>query len=407
MARISSQQRIALTVLVAALGYFVDVFDLQLFSMLRGASLHSLGLSPDEVTSVGAQLLNWQMGGMLIGGLLWGVLGDRRGRVYVLFGTILLYSVGNIANAFVTNVAGYAAARFFTGLGLAGEIGAGITLAVELMPKNTRSYATAAIVTCGVLGPVAASFMADAVDWRSAYIGGGILGLLLLVLRISVNESNLFRSLNAHSVARGRFLMLFANRQRLLRYVACVLIAVPTWYVVGVLAIFSPEMGMALDIAEPLKASTAVVSCYVGITIGGLLSGLFSQFFANRKKVMGVFIAGAAAASVALFGAHGISAAAYYAILLIAGIFCGYWTLFMTTTAEQFGTNLRATAATTAPNFVRASIILDTILITSLKPSCGFLVAAEINGVICFALAFLALWKLPETFHQEMDFIER
>jgi MFS family permease len=408
MARLTDKQRINLTILVAALGYFVDVFDLQLFSMLRVSSLKSLGLDPAQITIVGAQLLNWQMAGMLLGGILWGVLGDKKGRVYVLFGTILLYSLGNIANAFVTTIPAYAAARFFTGLGLAGEIGAGVTLATELLPKATRGYGTSMIVGCGVVGPLVAGFMADALDWRMAYIGGGVLGLMLLLLRVSVSESGMFGSVSKQShVARGKFIMLFNDRERLARYACCVASGLPVWFMVGVIVIFSPEIGVALGTDIPLKPATAVVSCYIGLTLGGFLSGILSQIFQNRRKVMMAFILGAGVTCKIILMSHGISAAGFYGLVLLGGFFIGYWTLFMTTTAEQFGTNLRATATATASNFVRASIIVNTMIIAALKPHYGFLQSAEIDGAFIFLLTAIALWKLPETFNRDLDFTDR
>ena len=408
MARLSTSQKTSLTILVAALGYFVDVFDLQLFSMLRVSSLKDLGLSPAEITSVGTDIINWQMGGMLVGGILWGMLGDKRGRVYVLFGTIILYSLGNIANAFVTTIPAYEAARFFTGVGLAGEIGAGITLANELLSNKMRTYASSVIVSCGVMGPFAAGFMAEALDWRWAYIGGGVLGLLLLALRLSVNESGMFNKLGKQpQVARGRFSMFFTNRARLRRYLFCIISGVPVWFVVGALVVFAPEVGMALGIASPLKASTAIISCYAGLTVGSFILGHLSQIFQNRKKVTATFILGAALTSFVLLNAKGISPDSYYALLFLDGFFIGYWTLFLTITAEQFGTNLRATATTTASNFVRAALIPITMAITALKPDFGALSANMITGAVCFTVALLALWCLPETFGGDLDFTEK
>ncbi|MFY9288767.1 MAG: MFS transporter [Alphaproteobacteria bacterium] len=408
MARLTEKQRVNLTILVAALGYFVDVFDLQLFSMLRISSLQSLGLSGEELTSVGSLLLNSQMAGMLVGGIVWGILGDKRGRVWVLFGTILLYSLGNIANAFVTTIPQYAVARFFTGLGLAGEIGVGITLASELLPKATRGYGATVVVGVGVAGPLVAGFMAEAFDWRVCYFVGGVLGLLLLALRVSVNESGMFKAMDkADAPRRGHFQMLFNNKKRFVRYIAVIGSGLPIWFTLGVLVIFSPEIGVALGIAEPLKASTAVVSYYIGITIGGFISGLISQIFKNRVKVMAAFAFGTMVMTAIILKAHGITAAQYYGLLLITGFFTGYWTLFMTSTSEQFGTNIRATATSTAPNFVRASVILYTVGIASLQPTYDLLTSIAIVAVICFAVTAVAIWKLPETFSRDLDFMER
>lgn len=407
MARLSEKQRVNITILVAALGYFVDVFDLQLFSMLRIPSLHSLGLSGDEITTVGTHLLNWQMAGMLAGGILWGILGDKKGRVYVLFGTIILYSLGNIANAFVTTIPEYAAARFFTGLGLAGEIGAGITLISELLPKKTRGYGSAVIVGFGVAGPLVAGFMAEAFDWQACYIGGGVLGLMLLVLRVSVSESGMFNAtVKQANVARGRFRMLFNNRKRFSRYICSIGSALAIWFNLSAIVIFSPEIGQALGISTPLKAITAVMSCYIGMSLGGFMTGILSQIFSSRRKVMAGAVLGLAVIEGILLFAFGISASMYYLLILLGGIFSGYWTVFMTAAAEQFGTNLRATATSTAPNFVRASVILDTVAISYLRPQYGLLTSIEVVAVICFVLTAISIWKLPETFGRDLDFTE-
>ncbi len=408
MARLSEKQRVSITILVAALGYFVDVFDLQLFSMLRISSLKDLGFSGDQLITIGTQLLNWQMAGMLCGGILWGMLGDRKGRVYVLFGTILLYSLGNIANAFVTTIPAYAAARFFTGLGLAGEIGAGITLVSELLPKNTRGYGSSIIVGCGVMGPLVAGYMVDILDWRMCYIGGGVLGLLLLLLRISVSESGMYNAVSKKSsVARGHFQMLFNNRKRFLRYLCSICVGLPIWFIFGAVIIFSPEIATALGVTSPLKVTTSMISCYIGMSLGGFISGLISQIFGNRKKVMAVFMLGVGAMLMTILTLRGISSGLFYGLVLLMGFFAGYWTLFMTSAAEQFGTNLRATATSTAPNFVRASVILDTLLIAYLRPGYGVVGSIAIASIVCFVIAFIALWKLPETFGRDLDFIER
>jgi putative MFS transporter len=408
MARLTDQQKVSITVLVAALGYFVDVFDLQLFSMLRISSLKSLGLEGDQLTIVGAQLLNWQMAGMLVGGILWGILGDRKGRVYVLFGTILLYSLGNIANAFVTTIPEYAAARFFTGLGLAGEIGAGVTLASELLPKAKRSYGCAVIVGFGVIGPLAAGLMTETFDWRTCYIGGGVLGLMLLLLRVSVNESGMFHTVSKQvGIGRGKFFMLFNNRKRFSRYICSIGCALPIWFNLSVIVIFSPEIGTALNIPAPLRAVTAVMACYIGMSIGGFLTGYLSQILQSRKLVMAGSVALLTLIVAAILHAKNISPQAYYGMILVTGLFSGYWTVFMASAAEQFGTNIRNTATSTAPNFVRASVIIDTLLVSYLTPQYGMLTSIEIAGALCVLVSTLAIWKLPETFSRDLDFIER
>ena len=405
--KLSEKQKIFLTVIVAALGYFVDVFDLQLFTTVRVSSLKSLGLSLDQITIVGAQILNWQMAGMLLGGILWGVLGDKKGRTYALFGTILLYSIGNIANGFVTTIPAYAAARFFTGFGLAGEVGAGIALVSELLPKETRGVATTIVAVSGLVGSIAAAIIAKHFDWRLTYIGGGILGLLLLFLRIAVHESGIFEAVRQKDdVRRGHFAMLFNNRARFMRFFCCVAVALPVWFLLGTIVIFSPELGEALHVGGSVNTPTSVMFYSVGLTLGGFVSGSLSQYLKDRKKIMAVFILGAFLTALGITFAQNISLSAFYLLIAVSAFFTGFWAVFLAMTAEQFGTNLRATATVSAPNFVRASTIINTMLLTALKPEFGFVSSVRIIAILVFCVVFLALWKLPETFGRDLDFVE-
>lgn len=400
--------RARMAVIVAALGYFVDVYDIILFTIVRVPSLKSLGVTGDKLLSDGVFLLNAQMAGMLLGGILWGIYGDKKGRIAVLFGSILLYSVANIANAFVNSVGMYAVLRFLAGLGLAGEIGAGITLVSELMPKETRGYATTIIATVGVSGAVAASLIGDLFDWRTAYIIGGVSGLLLLVLRVSVSESGLFDAIRSKdNVPRGDLKLLFCSRERALRYIYCILVGVPIWFVTGILATFSPEVGAELGVPGPIKAGNTMLCLSVGITVGDLVSGILSQLIRSRKKAMFIFIAVTLLLCVILVNVHWESLRSFYGMYLALGFFIGYWAVFVTTAAEQFGTNLRATVATTVPNFVRGSTVIMTLAFSALKPSFGILASAQIVGFICFAFAGLAVYRMKETYAVDLDFLEK
>lgn len=407
VSHLTDKQRTNIAILVAALGYFVDVYDIILFSVVRVESLKSIGVTGDALLSNGVLLLNSQMIGMLLGGILWGILGDKLGRIQVLFGSILLYSLANIANAFVGSVEQYAILRFIAGVGLAGEIGAGITLVSELMSKETRGYGTTIIATVGVSGAVAAGLIGDLFDWRVAYAIGGCMGLVLLLLRVSVSESGLFDSVRkSHDVARGDLRMLFSSFKRTMRYINCILIGIPLWFVVGIVVTFSPEIGKALGITEELKASIAVLCCYIGLTVGDLASGLLSQLLRSRKRVMFGFVISTFALTMALLNLHGMQANTFYGLLLAIGFFIGYWAVFVTMAAEQFGTNLRATVATTVPNFVRGAVVPITLLFETLKVQIGVLPSAQVVCVITCGLALLALRSLPETFGRDLNFIE-
>ena len=405
---VSSQDRKSAyaAVIVAALGYFVDVYDLILFSIVRVASLKSLGVPEENLLSVGVFLLNCQMAGMLAGGLLWGVMGDKKGRLSVLFGSIFLYSAANIANGFVESIPVYAVLRFVAGVGLAGELGAGITLVSEMMPKETRGYATTIVATVGVAGAIAASMVGDMFDWRTAYFVGGGMGIALLILRVMVHESGLFDALKRRETKRGDLILLLKNRKRFLRYLCCIFVGLPTWYAVGILMTFAPEIGKALDVSPAPSAGDSIFYCYLGLVAGDFGSGILSQFLRSRKKVLGLFIFLSAVTSLVILNAHGVTTSQFYIFSFLLGIAVGYWAVFVTTSAEQFGTNLRATVATTAPNFVRGSVVLVTSLFKSLTPSVGIIHSAMLAGALCVSLAFLSLLGMSESFSNDLDFLE-
>ncbi|MDP1832646.1 MAG: MFS transporter [Geothrix sp.] len=395
-----------LTVLVAALGYFVDMFDLLLFPIVRQASLTALGVAADRQIEVGAFLLNWQMTGMLLGGILWGILGDRKGRLSTLFGSIALYSVANLANAFVTGIPSYAFWRFMAGLGLAGELGAAITLVSEVLPKDLRGYGTALVASVGVFGTVTAALVGRYLTWQQAYLVGGGLGIVLLFLRVGLRESFMFQRAHETTVKRGDFLSLFTAWSRFGRYARCILIGLPMWFVVGILIIFIPEFAPSLGVTGKLDASTAVACCYSGITVGSLASGFLSQMWGTRTKVVGLFM-GASFLGVAIFLlGRGFSPFGMYVLATFLGLATGYWAVFVTVAAEQFGTNLRATVATTVPNFVRGAVVLITSGFLALKGHLGLLGAAWAVGLVCFALAAISLAGLEDTHGRDLDFVE-
>lgn len=404
---LSQKAKINLAIAVAALGYFVDVYDLVLFSIVRVESLKSLGLSGDDLMSEGVFLLNMQMIGMLLGGVLWGVWGDKRGRIQVLFGSILLYSLANLANAYVSTVGEYAVLRFIAGFGLAGEIGAGITLVSELMPKESRGYGTTIVATVGVTGAVVAGLIGDFLPWRTAYIIGGVMGLMLLVLRVSVCESGLFDTCKQQvHVARGDLGLLFRSKERIWRFINSIVIGIPIWYVVGILVTFSPEIGAALGVSEPIRAAKSVLYSYIGFTLGDLAAGLISQWLKSRRRTIFIFLICVGISSLWLLSSTGISAETFYLLMVPLGFFGGYWAVFVTTAAEQFGTNLRATVATTAPNFVRGTTVIMTLLFNALKTSFGVLVSAQIVCILACVVALASLWRMKETFGSDLGFLE-
>ena len=399
-------------VIVSALGYFVDVFDLLLFGVVRVKSLTSLGFTGQALTDAGISLQNWQMIGMLIGGIASGIMGDKSGRVKALYFSIGLYSIANIANGFANSFEIYALCRFMAGVGLAGELGAGITLVVESLPKEKRGLGTTIVATFGMSGAIAAGCIDwFTTDWRIAYFIGGGLGMLLLVLRLRVGESPIFKKIAAQAnVSRGNFFDLFNSRDRFGRLLKSTLLGVTTWFNTGILMLLAPEFGIAKGIVEPIGAAAAVVWFHIGMSSGDLVSGLLSQYLRSRLKAIRIFLLLQTLFVAVYLFAPLSTALQMYVVILLLGFAGGFWAVFITNASEQFGTNIRATAASTVPSFVRGLFIPIALAFKFLKSPDQFsspIWAASIVGGICLLLAFWSSYGLKETFHNDLDFLEK
>ncbi len=408
------QYLFSMPVIIAALGYFVDIYDLQLFGIVRIPSLESLGLSGSEVDTVGVKIINIQMIGLLIGGILWGSLGDKKGRLSVLFGSIITYSLANIACGFVPQITfmdkveAYKWLRFIAGIGLAGELGAGITLVSEVLPPRLRAKGTSLVAGVGLLGAVVANYTVQlSGDWTVAYFLGGGMGIALLLLRVGVLESGMFKSM-AHNtnVEKGNFFAFFTNWERFIKYMKCIGIGLPTWFCIGVLVYLSNQFGEAMGITEKVIPGMAIMWAYVGISAGDLLSGFISHWMESRKKAI-AFMMGMSLLGVLYYLFGGIkSVQTVYITCVWLGFWTGYWAMFVTVGAEQFGTNLRATAATTIPNMVRGSVAIMTTLFIWLKPSAGAIMAGAIVAAICYGIGFYSTLTVKETHNRDLDFLE-
>ncbi len=396
----------SIIVLVAALGYFVDIYDLLLFNIVRIESLKELGLSEELVKSKGEFIISIQMLGLLIGGIIWGIMGDKKGRLSVLFGSIVLYSVANIINGFVQTPEQYALVRFIAGIGLAGELGAGITLVSELSSKENRGLSTSLVAGIGLTGAVAAYFISLNFHWRTCYFIGGGLGFCLLLLRISVYESSMFHEVKKENVSRGDILMFFNNAKRFKKYLLAILIGLPTWYVIGILVAFSNNFGQAFGIHESVLPKKATMYAYVAIAIADVLTGLISHWLKSRKKTLFIFYGITMIAIACFFSQKGGSAAQMYFICAALGFGTGFWAIFVTMAAEQFGTNLRATAATTIPNMVRGALPLMLLLFNALQQVTSYLNAGLYTGIIVMVLSVVAAAFTEETFGKELNFTE-
>ena len=403
-----SSSILSIAVIVAALGYFVDIYDLLLFSIIRIPSLQSFGLSKEQITTNGEGIIMWQMAGLLIGGIIWGIMGDKRGRLSVLFGSIVLYSLANIANGFVENVDQYRIIRFIAGLGLAGELGAGITLVSELTPKEKRGIATSLVAGIGLTGAVVAFVMKENFNWRTCYFIGGGLGLLLLILRISIFESGMFHEVKNMQVQRGNFFMLFNNADRFKRYICSILIGLPTWFVIGILITFSGEFGEKMGIREKIDPGKSIMYAYAAISIGDILIGFISQWFKSRKKAIYLFYAISVIFMILFFTVQkNGTAAGMYWICAGLGFGTGFWAIFVTMGAEQFGTNLRATAATTIPNMVRGMLAVMILpLFKALRSVTDYIMGGWMTAIIVMIIAIIAVIFIKETFGKDLNYVE-
>lgn len=402
-----------IAVIVAALGYFVDIYDLLLFTIVREPSLAGLGVDlsvKQEVIAASTKVINWQMWGLLIGGIIWGIMGDKKGRLSVLFGSIILYSVANFFTGFVQTVEQYAYARFVAGIGLAGELGAGITLVSELLPKNKRGIGTSLVAGIGLFGAVAAYFTFKFTDdWRLCYKIGAGLGVMLLFLRISVAESGMFNQVKQQNISRGNLLMFFNNGQRFRKYLLAILIGLPTWFVIGILVNLSNRFATEFYGKNEIESGRAIMFAYAAIAIGDILVGFVSQYFKSRKKALYLFYFFAIVSGVYFFSGNIHNDASMYMACAALGFSTGFWAIFVTMGAEQFGTNLRATAATTIPNFVRGSLPLINLMFVNLfQQSIGwsFVKSAMVTGVIVMIVTLIAAYFTEETFHKDLNYTE-
>ena len=405
---------LSLPVIVAALGYFVDIYDLLLFTIVRKPSLEALGIDLSNakmVIAASTKVINWQMWGMLIGGIIWGIMGDKKGRLSVLFGSIILYSIANFLTGYVQDVQQYAWARFVAGIGLAGELGAGITLVSELLPRGKRGVGTSMVAGIGLFGAVAAYFtykISD--DWRLCYKIGGVLGILLLFLRISVTESGMFKQLQQKSaIVRGNFFMFFQDAKRFRKYILAILIGLPTWFVIGILVNLSDQFASKFYEGNKIESGRAIMYAYAAIAIGDILVGLISQYFKSRKKALYLFYFFAIISGIYFFSGNIKNDAAMYAACAALGFSTGFWAIFVTMGAEQFGTNLRATAATTIPNMVRGSLpLINLMFVNWFQKANGWdiIKSAIYTGVIVMAITLIAAYFTDETFHKDLNYVE-
>lgn len=394
-----------IVVIVAALGYFVDIYDLVLFGIVRVPSLQAIGIAPDQIKNAGVYLLNMQMIGMLLGGIVWGMLGDKKGRLSTLFLTILMYSLANIANGFVQTLDQYAVLRLIAGFGLAGELGIGITLVSEVMTKETRAWGTSIVSGIGILGATLAYLVAE-LGWREAYWIGGVLGLLLLGLRVYIHESGMFDKVKESKAKRGDFFSLFKNWKKFVKYIASIFIGIPVWFTIGILVFFSNDFANALGITGAVSPGKSIMYHYFGAALGSIVTGYISQKLKSRKKALWIAITALSFLCVWYFNAKESSPTVFYMIIFMLGLAQGYWAVFITVASEQFGTNIRSTATTTIPNFVRGATFPMTIWWQYMTEGMGIIQSSMIVGAVVIILAVIAVFFLEESYGKDLDYLE-
>ena len=407
-----NNRAVALLVMVAALGYFVDIFDLLLFGMVRISSLKDLGVNDALLESIGLRLDNWQMLGMLVGGIFWGILGDKKGRLSVLFGSILTYSIANTLNSYVQTIPQYEILRFIAGFGLAGELGAGVTLVNESLSKERRGIATAIVAGFGVFGAVFGCVIVLWLkDWRLCYLIGGIMGFALLILRISIYESGMYQNVKSKTNKLGNFSILFTDRKRFIKYISIIALAIPIWYVVQLYAKYAPELADAIGLQYPDKKQVAVyviLAIYSGLTIGDVSCGIVSNYLKSRKKALLIYICLLIVCIILFWTLGSINMTMFYVWIFILGLTIGYWAMFMSVATESFGINIRSTVSNTAPNFVRGSVIAINMLYITFKNNFHFStqMANILVGIICISISILAWSQLEETYGKDLDYVE-
>lgn len=402
-----NKRNVIFLVIVAALGYFVDIYDLVLFSVVRLKSFADIGVSPEHMRTDGEYVINMQMFGLLLGGLLWGIIGDKFGRIKVLFGSILMYSLANIANGFATDVHSYAIIRFIAGIGLAGELGAGITLVTETMDKEKRGYGTMVVAGIGLLGAAVAATVGKHFPWQTSYFVGGGMGLVLLLLRVGTFESGMFKHVaQTEKISKGNFFMLFSDRKRFFKYLACICLGLPLWFIVGILVTQSPEIGKALGAKELLNAGTGIMYTYFGIAIGDVVCGFLAQILKSRRKTVLIFQSLSVVTVIVYLTSNGLTENNFILICLFMGFAVGYWATFVTIAAEQFGTNIRSTVTTTAPNFVRGALIPITLVFEFFVHRFNIVSAAFIVMGIVTVIAMISVLSLKESFNKDLNYLE-
>jgi MFS transporter, putative metabolite:H+ symporter len=400
------KKHIWLAIIASALGFFVDLYDIMILSVVRKSSLLAVGVPEGELLSKGVSLINVQMAGMLLGGFIWGIIGDKMGRLSVLFGSIVLYSSATFANAYAPNFDIYLLLRFLAGVGLAGELGAAITLVTEQMPQKYRGIGPAIIGGCGMLGAIFGAYIGGKYSWQFTYQLGGGLGFLLLILRLGVLESGLYNQIKDKTTIKGDLRLLFKNKDYIKKYISICVLGFPVWYVNGVVMTFTPEIAKAWGMVEIPSVSTVVIYYFIGLTFGDLTGGFVSQYFKSRKKAIRLYLSMYAVAAVVFFMFGNKSIIIYNGLILFLGFCVGYSIVLLTLAAEQYGTNIRSTVTTSSLNILRATVIPQTLLFGFLSPYIGTVNAAMAVGVIAILLAFWGLRNLDETFHKDLNYME-
>jgi MFS family permease len=395
-----------LMISVAALGYFVDLYDMLIFSSERVEALGSIGVAKQKMGEVGLMLQNYQMLGLVIGGFLFGILADKFGRLRVLFASILLYSVANIGNAFVTNVPAFAVARLIAGIGLAGELGVALSWISESLKPQQRTIATTIVSAFGLLGGVVAAIMATHFHWQTSYMIGGIMGLVLLAFRVSLNESKLFEQTRQSSAKKGNLFQLLSNKKQLKKFVLCVLSGAPAFVLLSIYVTLAPEFGAAFGITEQISVAHGIMVFLIVFAMSDVACGLLSKIMRKRKTPLLIF----ACLQILSIGYYLLvppqTVEAFYFRCMLLGFSAGYWGILITNSLEQFGTNIRATVATSTPSLIRGMTIPASIFFTVVSKQTSLVTAGAIVGFSLVAISIVSILLLDDKFENDLNFME-
>jgi MFS transporter, putative metabolite:H+ symporter len=381
-------------------GYFIDIFDLVLFSTLRISSFEELKITDPTYWTV--VFFNLQMTGILVGGIFWGKMADIKGRSWSFMGTILVFSIANIINGLTSSLTVYGICRFIAGFGLAGEMGSGIALICEKVPDEKRSLYLGFVSSLGCIGAVLSGWLGDIVYWRYLFIGSGFAGILLTLLRKNLLEPDLFRKTATLNIPRGQWKTLFQSPPDLIRFILLIFLGIPMWYIIGILWSFSTEMTSTIGL-NIFTSGQAILWGYVGVWMGDMLMPFVSQFLKSRIFTIQICLIMMLLGVIYLFQFQPHSLLSFQLTHIFLGFTIGYWAVYATLCGESFGTNIRALTSTSLPSLIRFSSIPMMIIYQYGRDENELNIALGM-GLTVLCISMITTYFIKDTFQKDIDF---